>query len=126
MILYLLFFVIVASSPDLLIYGLTSNTIFIENSRRECTYNDSSCSQEICNLLNNTDLKVAYVAIKPYYLKCTILPSLYKTNMIIISLNKSFMFSKSKICYTIGDCVMSLCDLFIGNEDLFVSGYCYK
>jgi len=125
MIICILLFGIV-SSVDLLIYGLTSNTIFIENSRRECTYNDSNCSQEICDLLNNTDLRVAYVAIKPYYLKCSVLPPSHKTNMILIALNKSFMYSKTKICYTIGDCMMSLCDLFVNNEDLFISGYCYK
>ena len=116
LILLLLNIFIVSADNDSLFFvsGLYANLSPVPNTMAKCNYGDSSCYKIICNMLNDGNLYISYVALSPASsnkLICYNLPKSTNTNMLVMGYNITERFVKPIVCNNIADCLTLGCQL---------------
>lgn len=118
----LIFLFILVNSASNLFETLALDQGFheIPHSQSTCSYNDLSCYNLLCNMLNNTSMCASSIMLAPLskIFDCTKLPSHNRNaNIVIFSIDMFLNIMNTTICKTVNDCLMTGCNMYVNSAN---------
>src|SRR5579862_3027321 len=106
--------------------ALTKGFQIIPKSQVTCSFNDLSCYNVLCNMLNNSALCASAIIVAPISktFDCSKLPKHNRNaNMVMFGVDMALDVSNATTCFSVYDCLLKGCELYRDSNKNFGATY---